>query len=108
METRVRLLLATVLILLASLGLTTFTVSQESFPDAPGRDTLILACTQCHALGKMVAAELTADDWQFIVYDMIGRGAPVYQEDIADLTKYLQDNFAIDNKYPRGLRACVV
>ncbi len=98
MKNRVRLMCATVFILLASLGLTSWAASQDSFPDAPGRDTLILACTQCHALGKMVAAELTAEDWQFIVYDMISRGAPVHQEDIADLTKYLQDNFAIDNQ----------
>ena len=98
MRTRVRFLYAAVFTVLASLALTAVTVSQESFPDAPGRDTLILACTQCHALGKMAVAELTADDWQFIVYDMISRGAPVHQEDIADLTKYLQDNFAIDNK----------
>ncbi len=98
MKNRVRLLLATAFILLAPLGLIPLAVSQEPFPDAPGRDTLILACTQCHALGKMVTAELTVDDWQFIVYDMISRGAPVHQEDIADLTKYLQDNFAIDNQ----------
>ncbi len=69
---------------------------QAAFPDAPGRDTMMLACTQCHALGRMIVANLTAEDWQFIVYDMIGRGAPVHQEDIADLTKYLQDNFAKD------------
>ncbi len=98
MKNRVGLLRDTVFILLASLGLTTLAVIQESFPDAPGRETLILACTPCHALGKMATAELTAEDWQFIVYDMIGRGAPVHQEDIADLTKYLQDNFAIDNQ----------
>ncbi len=98
MNNRVRLLRAAVVIFLASSGLTTLAISQESFPDAPGRDTLILACTQCHSLGKMAVAKLTAEDWQFIVYDMISRGAPVHQEDIADLTKYLQDNFAIDNR----------
>ncbi|MFQ5982345.1 MAG: hypothetical protein ACE5KS_03110 [Woeseiaceae bacterium] len=98
MKDRVRLLHVTVLIFLSSLGLMTLAAGQDNFPDAPGRDTLILACTQCHALGKMVTAELTAEDWQFIVYDMIGRGAPVYQEDIADLTEYLQDNFAVDKQ----------
>ena len=46
----------------------------------------------------MYVAELTAKDWQFIVYDMIGRGAPLHHEDIDDLTKYLQDNFATDKK----------
>ena len=85
-------------ILMTSLGLTTLALSQEAFPEGPGRDTLVLVCTQCHSLGKMVAVELTADDWQFIVYDMISRGAPVHQEDIADLTKYLQDNFAVDKE----------
>ena len=70
--------------------------SQEQFPDEPGRDTLFLACTQCHSLGKMIAADLTKDDWEFLVYDMIARGAPVHEEEIADLKTYLQDNFASD------------
>ena len=69
---------------------------QEIFPDEPGRDALLLACTQCHSPGKMVVAELTKDDWEFVVYEMIGRGAPVHEEDLADLVKYLQDNFATD------------
>ncbi len=97
MNNRVKHLRTNVIILLVSLGFSTMAVSQELFPDGPGRDTLMLVCTQCHSLGKMVAAELTVEDWQFIVYDMISRGAPVHQEDIANLTKYLQDNFATDN-----------
>lgn len=69
---------------------------QEAFPDEPGRDALILACTQCHSLGKMAVARLTKDDWEFVVYEMIGRGAPVHEEDLADILKYLQNNFATD------------
>lgn len=98
MKNRFKIVLTVVAVALAALQLSQLAVSQESFPDAPGRDTLILACTQCHSLGRMPAAKLTADDWQFIVYDMIGRGAPVHQDDIADLTKYLQDNFAIEKQ----------
>ena len=97
MKNRAKILPAIITFLLVLLGVSTLAVSQETFPESPGRDTLYLVCTQCHSLGKMVTAELTAEDWQFIVYDMISRGAPVRQEDIADLTKYLQDNFAIDN-----------
>ncbi len=88
--------IATVTIMFGALGLSTAAQSQDPFPDAPGRDTLFLACTQCHSVGKVVVAELTKDDWQFIVYDMISRGSPVHQDQIADLTKYLQDNFATD------------
>jgi len=98
MNKRMRALVGSIAILVATVGLPHIASSQEAFPDAPGRDTLFLACSQCHSIGKMVAAELTADDWQFVVYEMIGRGAPVHQEDIADLMKYLQDNFATDKK----------
>jgi hypothetical protein len=70
--------------------------SQELFPEGAGRDTLLLVCVQCHTPLRITEAELTADDWEFIVYDMIGRGAPVHKEDIKDLKKYLIDNFATD------------
>lgn len=82
----------------AMIGLAPRADSQEQFPDEPGRDTLFLACTQCHSLGKMIMADLSADDWEFLVYDMISRGAPVHQEDIDDLKTYLQDNFANDRQ----------
>lgn len=98
MKIRINFLLGMSAMLAGAMGLSSIATSQEAFPDAPGRDTLILACTQCHSLGKMVVADLTADDWQFIVYDMIGRGAPVHQDEIADLTKYLQNNFSSDKK----------
>ena len=74
------------------------TRSQELFPEGPGRDTLLLVCVQCHTPVRITNAELTADDWEFTLYDMISRGAPVYQEDIQDLKKYLIDNFAVDKK----------
>lgn len=98
MKIRTSLFLGIVAFLSTVLSLPPAASSQEAFPDAPGRDTLILACTQCHSMGKMISAELSADDWEFMVYDMIARGAPVHQEDIEDLTRYLQDNFAADKQ----------
>lgn len=71
-------------------------LAQNPFPETPGRDTLVLACSQCHSIGKIVTADLTANDWQFIVYDMVARGAPVHADDMATLIRYLQDNFATD------------
>ena len=82
--------------LLASLALSLPAIGQEQFPDAPGRETMLLVCSQCHSIGKMVLADLTAEDWEFIVYDMTARGAPLHQEDIKKLITYLQDNFATD------------
>lgn len=70
--------------------------AEETFPDVPVRNVLFQECTQCHSLGKVVTADLTADEWQFLVYDMVARGAPVYQEDLSALITYLQNNFATD------------
>ncbi len=72
-------------------------VGQAPFPEGPGRDLLLQVCTQCHAPNRILEADATADDWQFILYDMIGRGAPVHQEDIGTLEKYLVENFAVDD-----------
>lgn len=91
-----RLTIATVLISMLALVTAGSISSQEMFPEGAGRDTLFLVCTQCHALNRMTEAKLTADDWEFTVYDMISRGAPVYEKDIDALKEYLIDNFAIE------------
>ncbi len=77
---------------------TGFTQSQEIFPAGQGRNTLFLVCVQCHPLDRVTEAKLTAADWEFTLYDMISRGAPVREEDIDTLKKYLVDNFAVETK----------
>ena len=74
------------------------TQPQEIFPAGQGRNTLFLVCVQCHTLGRVIEAELTAANWEFTLYDMISRGAPVREEDIDTLKKYLADNFAVETK----------
>lgn len=71
--------------------------AQNPFPEAPARDTLFRECSQCHSIGKVLQAELTGDDWEFLVYDMIARGAPVHAEDIDPLVRYLRENFSRDD-----------
>ncbi len=77
---------------------TGLTQSQEIFPAGQGRNTLFLVCVQCHSLGRVSEAKLTAANWEFTLYDMISRGAPVRVEEIETLKKYLVDNFAIETK----------
>lgn len=93
---RTGVVIAACLVLAAAIPFYGAATAQDPFPDGPGRDTLLLACSQCHSIGRMLTAELTADDWEFIVYDMIARGAPVHAEDVDGLTQYLQKNFASD------------
>lgn len=72
------------------------TNAQNPFPEGEGRDTLFLVCTQCHTPTRITRVRLTARDWDFYLYDMIARGAPVEKNDLEVLRKYLIDNFAID------------
>jgi hypothetical protein len=88
-----RILMTVVIAAAAALPLS-IASGQNRFPEAPGRDALFLACSQCHSVGKVMLPRLNREEWQFIVYDMISRGAPVHAEDVDALTKYLQDNFA--------------
>lgn len=68
--------------------------AQSPFPEGPGRDIAIDNCAQCHSIGKIVTADLTHEEWEFLVYDMISRGSTVHADQVDVLQKYLQENFA--------------
>ena len=72
--------------------------SQGMFPEGPGKDTLFFECMLCQPPSRITKSQLTADDWEFILYDMIGRGTPLHQKDIKTLKKYLIDNFAVEQQ----------
>lgn len=82
----------------AALVLASAAMGQSPFPEAPGKDTVFLVCSQCHSIGKMAGADLSSDDWRFVVYDMIARGAPVQDDEVDTVIRYLQDNFASDRR----------
>ena len=68
----------------------------QGLPEGENRDKVIMACSACHGLDNIFNASnpLSAEDWEFYVYEMIARGAPVRQEDIQDIIDYLAENFA--------------
>jgi hypothetical protein len=68
----------------------------QGFPDGEGRDAFLAACSACHALTRITDPhrKLTAEEWEFHLYDMISRGAPVYEKDIEPIRRYLIENFS--------------
>lgn len=98
MNIQIALITGPISVFMVALALASAAAAQNPFPDAPGRDTVFLVCSQCHSIGKMAAADLTADDWEFVVYDMIARGAPVEEENVDTVVRYLQNNFASDRR----------
>jgi hypothetical protein len=68
----------------------------QGLPEGENRDKVIMACSACHGIDNIFNASnpISGEDWEFYVYDMIARGAPVRQEDIQDIIDYLVENFA--------------
>ena len=86
------------ILLLAAVCLMPFLAwSQNPFPESEVRDTVVLVCSQCHPLTRIIDGDMTAEEWEFTLYDMIARGAPVHAEDIERVRQYLIDNFATDD-----------
>jgi hypothetical protein len=68
----------------------------QTLPEGQGREILFTACTVCHGLDNITQPHkrFSAEEWEFYVYDMVARGAPVDEDDIETVKRYLIDNFA--------------
>lgn len=59
------------------------------FPDAPGKDTLLGKCMQCHGPGMWLDHRQDRRGWEGTLYRMIGRGALWTEEEIKAMADYL-------------------
>ena len=66
----------------------------DELPNGPGKAQLIDVCTQCHAIGIVIAQDRAPDEWAEIMQRMIGMGAPANPDQQHAILGYLQKNFA--------------
>ena len=59
------------------------------FPDAPGKDTLVNKCFQCHSPGMWLDHRQDRRGWESVLYRMVGRGALWTEEEIKAMADYL-------------------
>jgi cytochrome c5 len=62
-------------------------------PDGPGKDVLLNICTQCHDLERVRRTRLNAEGWAEILQTMLNEGAPLTDDDLAKVLRYLARNF---------------
>ena len=65
--------------------------------DAPGRDVTATRCVTCHSLDfiPMNAAVMSRGSWEKTVRKMIDKfGAPIRQEDVAEILDYLTAHYS--------------
>ena len=70
------------------------TARAQNLPAGPARETVQSVCSQCHSLTFVSDSRMTKADWEYVVTDMIGRGAPLMEEEIQPVIEYLSVNFA--------------
>ena len=63
-----------------------------SFPDGPGKSTVVNVCGSCHDIGRL-AAGYTPEGWHTVIRMMQNFGAPIPPEDVAEVTGYLIRSF---------------
>jgi len=59
------------------------------FPDAPGKETLLAKCFQCHSAGMWMDHRQDRRGWESVLYRMVGRGALWTEEEIRAMSGYL-------------------
>jgi cytochrome c5 len=62
-------------------------------PDGPGKEILLTVCTQCHDLRRIRRQGRSAEGWLEILDAMLNEGAPLSDQDLPVLLRYLARNF---------------
>lgn len=73
-------------------------MTAQGMEEDRGMQLAVQACTYCHGFNNITDPHkpLTAEEWEFYFYEMVSRGAPIYEEDLEIVKQYLIDNFAVD------------
>ena len=62
-------------------------------PDGPGKEILLNTCTQCHDLMRIRRQGRSAEGWLEVLEAMLNEGAPLSEQDLPVLLRYLARNF---------------
>jgi mono/diheme cytochrome c family protein len=63
--------------------------SPPGFPDAPGKETLVAKCFQCHGPNMWMPLRQDRRAWESTLYRMVGRGALWTEAEIKAMADYL-------------------
>jgi len=61
-------------------------------PDGPGKEILLNTCTPCHDLQRIRRQGRSAEGWLEILDAMLNEGAPLSEQDLPELLRYLARN----------------
>jgi hypothetical protein len=62
-------------------------------PEGKGKDIIVVKCQVCHTVARIVISRRPKDEWEYLVGQMIARGAPITLEELPIVLDYLAANF---------------
>ena len=62
-------------------------------PEGKGKDIIVVKCQGCHTVARIVISSRPKDEWEYLVGQMIERGAPITLEELPIILDYLTANF---------------
>src|SRR5439155_3809600 len=65
----------------------------DNLPPGQAKELAVQRCSTCHTLERTVQLRKARDGWETTVYDMVGRGAPIFLDEANDLIAYFSDVF---------------
>jgi hypothetical protein len=65
----------------------------ENLPPGPGKEMAAQRCNSCHTLERTVQLRQAKEGWESTVFDMIGRGAPIFLEEAKEIIDYFAGVF---------------
>lgn len=69
----------------------------DNLPPGQGKELAGQHCSSCHNLERTVQLRKSRDGWEAIVYDMVGRGAPIFLDEAKEIIIYFSDVFGPDS-----------
>jgi len=67
-----------------------------ALPEGKGKDVVEKACTVCHGTSHFTGSRLSKSDWEYVVSDMIDRGALITEDERKIIVEYLAEHFGPD------------
>ena len=70
--------------------------AQDVLPDAPGRDSTVKVCANCHAPETVASVRHTPDGWRDVIAKMVAAGAEGTEQELESVFQYLSTQFPVE------------
>jgi len=78
-------------------------IAQSVLPEAPGRETTLKVCGNCHGADTVASVRLASDGWRELIARMVAAGAQGSDQELEAVLQYLSTQFPVEAQKPLDL-----